>query len=90
MISTITWMEVMVGAKDDEITPLEAFLANFQQVSIDKRVAEKAVEIRRQTRIRLPDAIIWASAQHENAMLVSRNRKDFPPDAPDVRMSYKL
>jgi hypothetical protein len=40
--------------------------------------------------MRLPDAIIWASAKSENALLVSRNSKDFPADAPGVRMPYSV
>jgi len=40
--------------------------------------------------MRLPDALIWASAQHESALLVSRNTRDFPADAPGVRVPYQL
>jgi len=36
------------------------------------------------------DAIIWASAKRENALLVSRNVKDFPADSPGVRAPYRL
>lgn len=90
LISPITWMEVMIGAGSDEETAVRTFLALFTQVPIDEKVAEKAVAIRRERRLRLPDAIIWASAQCENALLVSRNSKDFPPDAPDIRVPYRL
>ena len=46
--------------------------------------------IRRAQRIRLPDAIIRASARSESALLVTRNSKDFPADEPDVRVPYRL
>lgn len=88
LISAITWMEVMTGADDEEEATVRAFLERFVQVAIDETVAEKAVSIRREKRLRLPDAIIWASAQCENALLVSRNSKDFPADAPGVRVPY--
>ena len=91
-ISPITWMEVMAGvatAADDEPV-VRQFLAGFQQISINQDIAERAVAIRRQHRLRLPDAIIWGSAQSENALLVTRNSKDFPPDEPGVRVPYKL
>jgi predicted nucleic acid-binding protein len=88
MISAITWMEVMVGAEDEENSTIKAFLSRFIQIPVNSDVAERAVTIRRQTRMRLPDAIIWASAKSENALLVSRNSKDFPPGSPDVRMPY--
>jgi hypothetical protein len=48
------------------------------------------VQIRQQRRIRLPDAIIWASAQEYSLLLVSRNTKDFPANEPGVRVPYKI
>lgn len=89
-ISTITWIEVMVGAKPDEATAIRKFLTRFQQIPVSPEVSEKAVIIRQQTRIRLPDAIIRASAEVENALLVSRNTKDFPEGEPWVRVPYVL
>lgn len=90
LVSLITWMEVMVGATTEEESPVRAFLSRFEMVPVSPEIAERAVDIRRRTGIRLPDAIIWASAQCEDALLVSRNRRDFPPDAPGVRMPYTL
>ena len=90
LISAITWMEVMVGVKDDEQKAVRSFLSRFTQVGIDAEIAEIAVSIRRKTKIRLPDAIIWASAKRENALLVSRNIKDFPVDSPGVRAPYQV
>ncbi len=90
LISTITWMEVMVGAAGDEQASIRSFLSRFTQIGIDAEVAEIAVVIRREHKIRLPDAIIWASAKRESALLVSRNTKDFPVDLPDVRAPYRL
>ena len=37
-----------------------------------------------------PVLIIWASAKKENALLVSRNHKDFPTDDPGIRMPYSV
>lgn len=53
-------------------------------------MAESAVQIRRAQRIRLPDAIIWATAQVHDATLVTRNTKDFPPSQPGIRLPYTL
>jgi len=36
------------------------------------------------------DAIIYATAQQEDCLLVTRNTKDFPSDLPDVRCPYTL
>ena len=90
LISTISWMEVMVGASENEEATIRAFLSRFVLLPLTGDIAERAVTIRRQTKMRLPDAIIWASAKSENALLVSRNSKDFPPDIPGIRMPYTL
>jgi predicted nucleic acid-binding protein len=90
LISAITWMEVMVGVVDDEQHAIRSFLSRFTQVAIDAEVAEIAVSIHRKHKMRLPDAIIWASAKQEGALLVSRNTKDFPADLPGVRAPYRL
>jgi len=90
MISPINWMEVMVGALEDEQGTVREFLARFVHVALDPAIADLAVTLRRENRLRLPDAIIWASAQRENALLVTRNTRDFPVDAPGVRVPYRL
>lgn len=87
-ISMVTWMEVMVGANDELQAPTRAFLGRFQRVDIDGAVAARAVELRKTFRIKLPDAIVWASAQQHGMLLVTRNTKDFPPDDPGVRIPY--
>lgn len=90
LISVITWTEVMVGARDGEEPQLRAFLDRFEQVSVDDRTAVIAVAIRRRYRLRIPDAIIWASARSRDALLVTRNTRDFPTEAPDIRVPYAL
>ena len=91
LISAITWMEVLVGAADEgEIARLRWFLSGFGRVAIDDRVSELAVAIRREHRIRLPDAIIWASARSINGLLVTRNTRDSPAGAPGVRVPYSI
>jgi predicted nucleic acid-binding protein len=89
-ISPITWMEVMAGVNPETEVPVRQFLNRFTQIDINSQVAEGAVAIRRQHRVKLPDAIIWASAKSISALLVSRNKKDFPPDEPGVRIPYEL
>lgn len=91
LISLLTWMEVLVGCREPgEETTARRFLESFEVIPVDARVAERAVALRRHNRIRLPDAIIWASAQEQNALLVTRNTKDFPAEAPEIRIPYQL
>lgn len=88
-ISAITWIEVLVGARSaDEEDVVELFLRDFQVVDLTRAVAREAVSIRRSMKIRLPDAIVLASARTQSALLVTRNIKDFPGDDPAVRVPY--
>ncbi|STQ90073.1 type II toxin-antitoxin system VapC family toxin [Iodobacter fluviatilis] len=89
-ISMITWMEVMAGATDLDRLETEAFLQSFELLPVDMHVARRAVEIRQAKRVKLPDAIIWATAQENNLLLVTRNPKDFHADEPGVRIPYQL
>ena len=91
LVSIITWMEVLAGARDEaEEDVIELFLRDFRVVDLTRRVARGAIEIRRARRIRLPDAIVWASARAESALLVTRNTKDFPKDDPGLRVPYTI
>ena len=89
-ISRMTWMEVLAGANDATRTLVEAFLQRFAIIEIDEDVARRAALIRNQSRMKLPDAVIWASAQAAGHVLVTRNSKDFPANAPGVRIPYQL
>ena len=90
LIGRITWMEVLVGAEGDD-TDLRDFMeTRFDIVPLDLAVAETAVQLRRDHRIRLPDAIVWGTAKTYDAVLVTRNTKDFNPGWDAIRLPYKL
>ncbi|GLQ58135.1 type II toxin-antitoxin system VapC family toxin [Devosia nitrariae] len=89
-ISIITWMEVLVGARADVEAATHEFLSGFDIVPLDDSVAGRAVELRRDYRLKLPDAVIWASADVHSMLLVTRDSKDFPVDAPGIRVPYFL
>ncbi|WP_075215653.1 type II toxin-antitoxin system VapC family toxin [Mongoliimonas terrestris] len=88
-ISVVTWIEVMVGAGDTRMAT-RAFLDGFPILPLTEAVAERAVDIRRRTRVRLPDAVIKASADLAGAVLVTRNTKDFDPADPSVLVPYTI
>jgi len=56
-------MEVVAGASPKEAGAIKEWLAGFTIENIDSNIAERAATIRREKKIRLPDAIIWATAQ---------------------------
>ena len=90
LISRITWMEVLVGAKDDDAQVRDFLEAHFEIIPLDLEVAEKAIQLRRTHHVRLPDAIIWATAQTNSALFVSRNTKDFRAEWDGVRVPYEV
>ncbi|MFH1738171.1 MAG: type II toxin-antitoxin system VapC family toxin [bacterium] len=90
LISRITWMEVLIGAQEDDIELRDFLGMHFGIIPLDLRVAETAVRLRRTHHIRLPDAVIWATAQTRNAVLVSRNTKDFNPHWDGIHVPYEI
>lgn len=90
IISRVTWMEILVGEKENDKQLRDFLDTNFEIAPIDLAVSEIAVQLRRQYKIRLPDAIIWATAKAFDAVLVTRNTKDFEPKWDRVRIPYEI
>ena len=91
IISIITYIEVLAGAKDsDEERVLRGFLSSFEVRELSKAVANLTVNIRRDHRLKVPDAIVYATARFEGCLLVSRNTKDLRPEWPDIRVPYEI
>lgn len=66
-------------------------LIQFELLPIEGRVAAEAVKLRQARHIKLPDAIILATARVNQCLLITRNTKDFPPDADaGIRIPYQL
>ena len=78
-ISVITYMEVLGyqfrDPKEEEF--IREMIEVFRILFIDQKIADMAIEIRRKRRIKLPDAIIAATAKALNLYLVTRNIDDF-------------
>jgi len=89
-ISTITWIEVMAGVSPPIEDTVRRFLASFRQLAVTPEVAELAVAIRRALKIKLPDAIILATAQVDGRTLVTRNTRDFGAGTAGVRVPYRV
>jgi predicted nucleic acid-binding protein len=90
-ISRITWMEVLAGVKDSPGEDIaRTFLTQFDVVEMMEDVAEAALTIRRHhvPKLKLPDAIILASARLLGCRLITRNTRDFPSDSADVHVPY--
>ena len=89
-ISVVTWIEVMAGARPEDESATRAVLSAFSVIPLEDEVAEHAARLRRSHRLKLPDAVIWASARVTGRILVTRDGKDFPRNDPGIRVPYKL
>lgn len=89
-ISLVTWMEVMVGAKKyHQENRTRIALSAFNVIGISHEIAERSVNIRQEYGMKLPDAIILATAHIHRLELVTRNTKDFA-GLPGVITPYQL
>ncbi|ENA4996913.1 type II toxin-antitoxin system VapC family toxin [Escherichia albertii] len=77
-ISLVTWMEVLVGAKKyNQEHRTQIAMSAFNVIGISQDIAERSVALRQEYRMKLPDAIILATAQIYGFELVTRNTRDF-------------
>jgi predicted nucleic acid-binding protein len=86
----ISVIEVMAGSTASDEDQTREFLLNFEMLPLTAEIADFAFQIRRNRKIKLPDAIIQATAGFAGRVLVTRNTRDFPPDTPGVRIPYEL
>lgn len=90
-ISIITYMEVLVGINNsEEFYNVKEYLLSLNIVHIDQSISDMAIEVRKKYKLKIPDALIMASAQKIGAILVTRNSKDFDTSIPIVRIPYQL
>ena len=78
-ISIISYMEALgFPFKNNEEELIVKSLCDTCEVfNLTKQITDKTIEIRKQTKIKLPDAIIGASALVNNSTLVTANENDF-------------
>lgn len=60
--------------KHEEAT-LRALLSRFESIALTKDIKEKTIVVRRDTRLKLPDSIILASAIENDAILVTSDKQ---------------
>ncbi|MDO8543870.1 MAG: type II toxin-antitoxin system VapC family toxin [Opitutaceae bacterium] len=91
IISRITWLEVLTGCTPADEATVRAFLSGFRLAEISDPISEAALVVRRgPKKIRLPDALILATARVENCDLVTRNTRDFPATTARVVVPYSI
>jgi hypothetical protein len=90
-ISRVAWIEVLSKGSDAMLRDALRFLGRFSLDEIDEETALRAASLRRERpRLKLPDALILASAQVRGRVLITRNTRDFPAQMPGIRVPYRL
>ncbi len=84
-VSVITRAELFAGRATEKASVVR-LLAPFIEHAVDAIVAERAGQIRRTHGLRLPDALIAATALEHGLTLVTRNRRGFE-DVSDLRLA---
>ncbi len=73
--SVVTRAELFAGNSATDL--VSQLLAPYREVPVDRSIAERAGRVAREFQIRLPDALIAATALEHRFTLTTRNRRDF-------------
>jgi predicted nucleic acid-binding protein len=78
-ISIITEIELLCWktATTDDLSLINSFIQNAVVFELDSEIKSKTVFVRKNSGLKLPDAIIAATAINSGLTLISRNRNDF-------------
>jgi predicted nucleic acid-binding protein len=78
-ISVITCMELLSWHKatSKQIKVLQEFISGSNVIGLEQNIILKTIELRKQHKIKLPDAIIAATALANKMELISHNVADF-------------
>jgi predicted nucleic acid-binding protein len=75
--SVITRAELFAGTAATDLAA--RVLSPFREIPVDRAIAERAGRIRRENGLRMPDALIAATALEHRLGLATRNTKHFEP-----------
>lgn len=90
-ISRVVWIEVMSKGEGEGLRRAEILLSGFGVDEVDAEIGRRAATLRRERPgLKAMDAIILATAQLRDRVLVTRNTKDFPAAMPGIRVPYTL
>jgi predicted nucleic acid-binding protein len=77
--SVISYMEVFgyIFSNEDEKAIVDALFENIEIINLNQDIVKKVIEIRKHKKIKLPDAIVSATASINELDLITRNIDDF-------------
>ena len=78
-ISIISYIEVkgFNFSNIDEKSAIESILKIIPTINLDLQISEIAINLRKIRKVKLPDAIILATAKSMNAPIITKNINDF-------------
>ncbi len=79
LIPVITRMELLgwYRASTEQLIPVEQFIRLATILPLQENIILKTIQLRQQHQIKLPDAIIAATALEHELKLLTRNESDF-------------
>jgi predicted nucleic acid-binding protein len=79
VISAITEIELLCWntSEEKDIELIRSFINDVEVIELEQLVKLKTVDIRKKYKIKLPDAIIAATAVAYNLIIITRNTYDF-------------
>ncbi|MCL2283389.1 MAG: type II toxin-antitoxin system VapC family toxin [Fibromonadales bacterium] len=86
-ISVITEIEALCWkhAKEEDVKQYKKFIANSNVIELYNSIKLKTIDIRKNYKIKLPDAVIAATALFYDYELITRNAEDFE-DIPGLKI----
>jgi predicted nucleic acid-binding protein len=77
--SAITRLELfgLPGLKGEEESKISEILKAFVEIAVESSIIDRAIDVRKARRIKVPDAIIAATALVKGCSLITRNTEDF-------------
>ena len=76
--SVLTRAELLAGSDEDSERNIRRLLAGMDEIPVDRRIADRAGFLRRDIpRLRMPDALIAATALVHSLPLQTKNTRDF-------------
>ena len=77
-VSVISKIEVLgYDGEEHALNQLRALLAQMTILPLDEAITDRTIAVRKSYKIKLPDAVIAATALQHDLELLTRNTKDF-------------
>lgn len=89
-ISRIAWIELMTGLQPGQVSTVQQLMRSVSIIDVSEAIAARTVQLRQTTKLKLADAIIYATALEHGLTLLTRNTRDFRPEMLQIHVPYRL